>query len=249
MRGWLPYWELLGAAHHLGGDFRAEFDAGAESRKRYPDRLSALIPAVRALTALGRDRELERLIREADRMGPDPYGTTLGGLLRQAGEEALAHGRPVMSTALFLRSQRWYVRRIQGPDASRADTLAAAELAYDLGQLGQAAGLLGAGREAPEEIGLAGRIAARLGRSDEARALAARLEADHRPYQIGRPSLAAARIGGALRDTVMTLRALANAFMAGREYDLWIHRTPEFAWLRPNREFQLLVRPKRRSDP
>jgi tetratricopeptide (TPR) repeat protein len=249
MRGWLPYWELLGAAHHLRGEFRAELGAGAESRTRYPGRLSALIPAVRALTALGRDSELERLIGQAARMGPDPYGTTLGGLLRQAGEEAVAHGRPVMSRAYFVRSQRWYADRMQQSAATRADTMAAAELAYNLGELEHAAGLLGREPAAPEEIGLAGRIAVRRGRSDEARVLAARLEADRRPHQFGGPSLAAARIGGVLRDTVVTLRALANAFRAGREYDLWIHRTPEFAWLRLNPEFQLLVRPNSRTSP
>ena len=98
----------------------------------------------------------------------------------------------------------------------------------------------------PEEIGLAGRVAVRLGRGGAARTLAARLAADHRPYQFGRPALAEARIAGALRDTVLTLKALAEAFKDGREYDLWIHRTPEFAWLRHEPAFQALVRLKSR---
>jgi tetratricopeptide (TPR) repeat protein len=248
MRGWVPYWELLGALHHLRGDFRAELRAGAEAHRRYPGRLSALISSVRALTALGRDAEMERLLADAATMEPDPYGTTLGGLLRQAGQEALAHGRPLASNSYFLRSRTWYDARLGVPHATRADTTSAADLAYELGQWEQAASLLGPDLSTPEEIGLAGRIAARRGRSEKARVLAGQLEADRRPYQFGRPSLAEARIGGALRDTVMTLRALANAFKDGREYDLWIHLTPEFGWLRRNPEFQLLVRPKPRGS-
>jgi hypothetical protein len=248
MRGWIPYWELLGAAHHLKGDFRGELSAGAEARTRYPGRLSALVPSVRALTALGRDSELQRLLGQAAAMGRDPYGTTLGGLLHQAGEEALAHGRPLASNAHFLQSRQWYNDRMRGPAATRADTVAAASLAYELRQWDEAAELLGPDPKGPAELGLAGRIAARRGRADEARTIASRLAADRRPYQFGGPSLAEARIAGVLRDTVMTLRALANAFKAGREYDLWIHRTPEFAWLRSNPAFQQLVGPKPRSD-
>lgn len=109
--------------------------------------------------------------------------------------------------------------------------------------------MIGLDPRGPEEVGLAGRVAARLGRTDEARAIAARLVAERRPYQFGGPALAEARIAGVLRDTVMTLRALANAFKDGQEYDLWIHRTPEFAWLRSNAEFKQLVEPKLRSGP
>jgi hypothetical protein len=249
MRGWIPYWELLGALHHLRGNFRAELRAGAQAQRRYPGRLYALIPSVRALSALGHESELELLLVKAATMRSDPYGTTLGGLFRQAGEEALAHGRPFASRAYFLQTLHWYLDRMRSAAATRTDTIAAAEVSYNLGQLEQAADLLGPDPETPEEIGLAGRIAARLGRNDEARGLAGRLEADRRPYQFGRPSLAEARIGGALRDTVLTLRALANALKDGREYDLWIHLTPEFAWLQLHPKFQLLVKPRARTSP
>ncbi len=110
MRDWIPYWEVLGAAYHLEGRFKAELGAGNEARARYPARLFALLPSLRALAALGRDSELARLFQEAAAMGVDPYGTTLGQLYREAGEEAMAHGRPAAAETYFKQGLTWQRR-------------------------------------------------------------------------------------------------------------------------------------------
>jgi len=245
MRGWAAYWELLGAAHHLEGDYTAELRAGDEARSRYPRRLFALLPSVRALAAMGRDEDLGKLLDQSATLGRDPAGTTVATLLHEAGDEALAHGRPAAARAYFERSLRWYQDRLRAGAATHADTMETANLLYALGRWKEAAPLVGPSPESVDQIGLAGLLAARQGRVDEARALASRLAADRRPYQFGEAPVEEARITALLGDTATALAALRNAFQAGRHYDLWIHRTPEFAILRSSPEFQELTRPKR----
>jgi hypothetical protein len=192
---------------------------------------------------MGRDSELRRLLDEAATFGRDPAGTTIGELLHEAGDEALAHGRGA-ARSYFARSLRWYTERLRGSGATYADSFATANLSYALGRWQDAAALLGPSPVSPDEIGMAGLIAVHLGRIGEGRAIASRLAADRTPYQFGGPYVGQARIAGLLGDTVTALTALQNAFKAGRVYDLWIHRVPELALLRSNPKFQDLVRPK-----
>jgi len=245
MRGWAAYWELLGTAYHLKGEYKAELRAGEEARSRYPTRLFPLLPSVRALAAMGRDAELDRLLDESATLSGDPAGTSVGALLREAGDEALAHGQADAAKTYFVRGLQWYTDRSRDAGVTHADSIATANILYALGRWKEADALVEPNTEAAEEIGLLGLIAVKLGRPQEARAIESRLARDRRPYQFGAPYLAEARIAGLLRDTVTALEALRNAFKAGRQYDLWIHRTPELAVLRSNPEFQELVRPKR----
>jgi hypothetical protein len=244
MRGWLHYWELLGTAYHLKGDLDAETRVGEEARRRYPDRLFALLPSVRALAARGEDSELNRLLTGAAQLGSDPYGVTLGSLLREAGDEAQAHGRSQTGAGYYQRSLDWHLIRLRNASATHADSVATANLLYALGRWRESDALLHADGTVAEEVGLRGMLAARLGKVEEASAIATRLGADGRPHQLGAPFLAQARVAGVLRDTALALSAIREAFSHGRHYDLWIHRTPELGLLRPNRVYQELVRPK-----
>jgi tetratricopeptide (TPR) repeat protein len=244
MRGWLHYWELLGTAYHLKGDLDSEKRVGEEARRRYPDRPFALLPSVRALAAAGDTSGLDRLLGDAARLGSDRYGVTLGSLLREAADEALAHGRSQMAARYYQRSLDWYLRRLHDPSAAHSDSVTAANLLYAVGRWQQAEAVLHADGAAAEEVGLRGLLAARMGRVDEARAIANALGADRRPHQLGAPFLAQARVAGLLLDTVLALSAVREAFSHGRHYDLWIHRTPELAILRSNPAFRELVRAK-----
>jgi tetratricopeptide (TPR) repeat protein len=244
MRGWIPYWELLGTAYHLKGDFDAELDAGTAAAARYPERLFALLPTVRSLAATGKHAELERVLREAVRLSPDPYGTSYGTILRDAGEEAAAHRGQPAGRPYLRRSLLWYVDRLRDSSASRRDTVAAAALLYELGESPRAAALLGSNPRGVEEVGLAGLIAASSRRVVEAESIATSLREDVRKHQLGAPYLAEARIEGLLGDTAAALGAFERAFRTGRHYDLWIHRTPELALLHNHPRYLELIRPK-----
>jgi hypothetical protein len=244
MRGWIAYWEVLGDAYHLKGDYRAEVAAGQEARSRYPRRAFALLPSVRALAALGRDAEVEQLLKQAALLEPDPARTNPGVLANEAGEEALAHGREEAARAYFELAASWYAARVKARGANRSDSLAFANLMYALSEWHGALALLSSA-SGPDALGLRGRIAARTARPAAAREAIAQLASDRTPYQFGGPSVEQARISALLGDTAAALDALQTAFRKGRVYDLWIHRTTEFAGLRTNQRFQDLVRLKR----
>ena len=75
---------------------------------------------------MGRDAELSRLLDESATLNRDPAGTTIGALLREAGEEALAHGRAPAARTYFGRALRWYADRIRDRGATHADSIATA---------------------------------------------------------------------------------------------------------------------------
>jgi hypothetical protein len=164
MRGWVPYHEVLGAAHHLLGHFENELALGRDAQRRFPGRLYALRPTVPALAATGRIAELDRLLAAAVDLPPDPYGL-------------LAH----------------------------------------------------------------------QGRRTEAEAIATRLASDRRPFQVGAPLVARARIATALGDSAGAVELLRQAFAAGKGHDLWLHRDADFDALRALASFQQLIVP--RSGP
>ena len=245
MRGWVSYWDELGSLLHLKSDYSAELDAGRKARDMYPDRMYALVPSVRALAALGRTSELTLLLDDAARMKDDRNGTSLGLLLREAGAELRAHGHLAAAESMFARGTDWYTKRLGSSPVAAADSLALARLLYDRGSVKEAAALMPRNSADAETVGLSGMIDARSNRVDNARAAMARLTADKRPYQFGEPQIALARIAALLGDSAIAISALREAFAAGKEYDLWIHRTSEFDGIRTNTAFVELVRPRR----
>ena len=244
MRGWVTYWDELGSLNHLKGDYNAELNAGVRARAMYPDRLYALLPSVRALAALGRDADVSSLLVDAARMKDDQNGTTLGSLLWEAGDELRAHGRPAPADSLFAQASRWYAKRLDSSHSSRPDSLSLANVLYALGRDAEAASLLSETSGDIETLSLRGLIAAHSHRVDDARSTMARLAESRRPYQFGASEIARARIAALLGDSTEALSALREAFASGKEYDLWIHRMPEFASLRSNPAFIAMVRPR-----
>jgi hypothetical protein len=62
---------------------------------------------------------------------------------------------------------------------------------------------------------------------------------------MGAAHVAEARIAAAVGLEERAVRALERAFAAGKEYDLWLHRDPDFQPLRTNPSFQRLLVPRR----
>ena len=245
MRGWVPYWVVLGAAHHLKGDYDAELSVGERARALYSSRLYAFRPSVRALAARGDTREtsLATILREAQLLKDDPYGTTLGALMREGSEEALAHDRPVVADSLRARSVVWYRERVRTHGAP-ADSLALSALLLSSGRAAEASTLLVGKDSMPQVMELRGLIAANAGRTEEARAIVRHLERNTGPYQFGARDLSRAKILSLLGDTAAALTALEAAISAGHEYDLWLHRAPEFASIRHTARFTILTHRK-----
>src|SRR5262249_42712882 len=91
-RGDPGYWVVLAFALHMLGDYERQLEVVKELRQRYPDVHSALSLQARALAALGRTTELNRVLDEVMLIPPAPeYGAV--GLLYHliAADELLAH--------------------------------------------------------------------------------------------------------------------------------------------------------------
>jgi tetratricopeptide (TPR) repeat protein len=247
MRGWIYFWDYLGLAYHLAGDFAAELDVGRRARAAYPDRLYALNPEVRPLAALGRIDQLDRDLEQAGRLEREP-GVSVGTLLQEAALELRAHGHPDEARRYWERSLTWLDAQARPTGEPASDGLARANALYALDRYDQAARITDALAAEdpgnPDYVGLRGVLAARIGEARTADSCAARLAAMPRKYSFGVPSVWEARIAAVRgqRDSAVTL--LRKAFQEGREYDLWIHRDIELESLRGYPPFEALVRPK-----
>lgn len=110
-RGWLRdyegYWRSWADAHHLLGEHERELAVGREGRRRHPHQWGPRYAEVWALAALGRAKELERAIRDAESLAPEGWRSSLGTLLLDAGRELREHGHPGGHRFLE-RSVRWF---------------------------------------------------------------------------------------------------------------------------------------------
>jgi serine/threonine-protein kinase len=248
MRRWIPYYEVLGSAYHLAGRFSDELAVGEEARHRYPDRLYAFLPSVRALGALDRIPALNAVLANGAALSPDPYGTTISQLYLEAGDELRAHGDS-------LGSQTYYSLALERAKAflsttpKRENLRVTAEAQKGLGRWSDVANTAAAlnrldGAD-PDYRGLLGTALARIGKNLEAASMLSALNADRRPYLFGRVPLAEARIASALGHTDEALADLRRSFAEGRQFDLWVHRDSDFDVLRPLPQFQALVALKR----
>jgi tetratricopeptide (TPR) repeat protein len=245
LRRWVPYWDVRGTIAHLRRDRSAELAAASQARKAIPDRLFALLPAIRALAAAGRLAELDALLQEADRLPADPSANQ-SLLLREAAEELRAHGHPGDATRYWEANLRWL--ETPARDTGAESRYARASALYALGRYAQAVpladSLLSGVAPQLDWVGLRGVLAARLGDSARAEQMVIRLAAEPRRYNFGVPTLWRARIAAVSgrRDPAVAL--LAQAFAEGREYDLWLHRDLDFEPLRSYPPFIALSGPR-----
>jgi TolB-like protein len=243
MRQWIPYYEVLGSAYHMTGRFSDELALGDDARRRYPARLYALLPSIRALAALDRIPALNAALAAAATFPADPYGTTVGRLYIEAGDELHSHGDT-------MRARGYYAKALEsdaGTDPAGKLQVKAAAL-RGLGRWGEvertAKALAVIDSTNPDYKGMLGTALAHAGKTEEADAIAAALANDARPYLFGRPALERARIEAALGRTDDALVDLRRAFAQGHQFDLWVHRDADFDKLRSLSQFQSIVAPK-----
>ncbi len=248
MRGWIPYYHVLGTAYHLLNRFSEEAAVGDDVRRRYPNRLFAFLPTVRALAAKGDTAALRQLLSSAAGVPRDPYGTSLSQLLVEAAEELRAHGRAAHSR-LFYSMALQQLASASKPAIGHDDLLLRGRAEMGLGHWTQAEGtfraLVRTDSAAVAYHGFLGAVLAQLHKTAEARMILAALERERRPYLYGQVDVAQARIAAALGDPDAAVSHLARAFSEGLQFDLWIHRDPDFESLRSLTRFRAMVAPKR----
>lgn len=244
MQGFLPYWDLRTAVAHAFGDYASEERLGRETIKRFPGRLAAHLGVARALSSRGSPGELDIFLRDLQPLPLEPvggYSLSFGSFLTEVGTELAAHGHAKQADDVFERAMTWYSGG--GDQTGRPEEIA--RLAYALRQWDAAApivdSLLASDSTNPDWRGLRGLIAARRREDALARRIAAQLEADRTPYRFGYSTLDRARIAAILGDSTSALALLQQALREGKEYDLWLHRDPDFASLRQNPTFRTIL--------
>jgi tetratricopeptide (TPR) repeat protein len=260
-REYAPYWEVLTQTRHQLGEYEAERAAAERGRVLHPDHVPIFYAEVRALAALGRIADAERLLERASDLSPDPLHTP-AEVMWAIGREFHAHGHAAAAERAFARALRWYDGRPAAEQTSPALRSRRAEVLYAAGRWDEARRLFEQlAAERPGEpspvgdhgmYGLAplgdadyrgylGALAARRG--DRAAALAAdsALAAWPDSYLLGRHTFWRARIAALLGERERAVTLLHEALQQGRTYVL-VHAEADFAPLRDLSAFQELVR-------
>ena len=267
LRLYAPYFEELTLAYHLLGDYQAELTAAQRGRHMHPDRLTSFYNEARALAALGRVDDVERLLSEILDL-PGEALNTPADVIRVLGAELRAHGHAATAEAAFTRVLRWYAELPSAERAKPATRARHAEALYTAGRWEEAQrifdqlttlpsglppgavkqenyiGTLAAGApDAVDRRGYLGALAARRGDRVAALAADSALGALQSAYLVGRHTYWRARIAALLGDGERAVALLREALKEGRTYPM-LHAEADLTPLQHLLSFRELIRPK-----
>ncbi|HET7458022.1 MAG TPA: serine/threonine-protein kinase [Gemmatimonadaceae bacterium] len=236
---------------HMLGRHEEELTLARALRARFPEYPSLTLAEARALVALGRTAEVQRM---ADSIARAPASTARGPgsitvrqALRAIAAEARAHGQAALAQRLLERTLSTY-------DALPADSLrlpayarGRAQTLYLLGRYREAeAALLALGPDTTfGGLDALGTAAAYAGDRATAERVSAQVAARaDRKYIVGTAEYIRAEIADALGDHEEALDLLRRAEAKGSVLYELLHTSPEFASLRNDPAFQELVKPR-----
>ena len=219
----LAFW--TGALHMLG-DHEEELKEARWGRSLYPQILNVRALEARALVALGRTDNLNKLVNEITATPSEwvythccvPHGTP-GYVMLSAAEELRAHGRHEDSLKMAGRAADWYRARV-GEEARSEDTRSGLGIAlYEAERWQEARAVFAAlAAEHPDNISYKGRLgtlAARQGDRPTAQRIAQELRHLERPYSYGEQFARSARILAILGDREGAVASLHEALAQG----------------------------------
>jgi predicted Zn-dependent protease len=216
---------LTGALHQLG-EHEEELKMARRGKETYPHLLNLHAYEARALVALGRIAEAERLVADILAM-PSQWAwpscclprATPGYVMICAAEEMRTHGHRDASLKMAAQAAEWYGSRV-GEEAREEETRAhRAEALYRAERWDEARAAFSAlAREHPENIDYLARLgslAARRGDRAEALRTAEKLRTLDRPYLLGKHTYRSARILALLGDREGATARLREAVAQG----------------------------------
>ncbi len=246
MKDWPYYWSVMTLAYHMLGRYREELKQARRGRRQFPEVFWLLQHEVRALAALGRIEEIDRLIDQSLNMKYDKIYTP-GWLMNNAGQELRVHGFPKGSLQMFDRAVRWLQAR---PDEEKATKICREQLArayYGVGRWPEAQSLYeGLSKEEPDNLlylRMCGALAARRGDREEALRISKRLEEIKRPYLWGSPAYHRACIASLLGEKEAAVGLLQEAVSQMRHYP-YLYEDMDLNPLRDYPPFKELIKPK-----
>ena len=243
----VSYWLFLANAHHLLGAHEEELEAVRKGRDRYPDEVVLAALEMRALAALGRADELQRVIDSSLRLPRVRYPWLGGGIWRAAGE-LRAHGDREASRAMANRAVDWYLA-LPPDEAARWGARNGHAKSYYVAERWEEseAAFLAMDEERPDirdVVGFLGVLAARRGDREEALRRAERVTEIGNPYVHGRGIYWQACIAAQLGDRERGISLLLEAYSQGRAMGVGLHSDMDLEPLHEDPRYQELVRPK-----
>jgi tetratricopeptide (TPR) repeat protein len=255
--------DWTGALHVLG-EHEEELKQARRGRDIYPHLLNLHAYEARALVALGRIDEMEKLIEEILAI-PSKWAypscclprATPGYVMLSAAEELRAHGHREASLKMAGRAVEWYRGRV-GEETRQEDTRSGlGDALYQAERWEEAKAVFAAlATEHPDNIfhkGRLGTLAARLGDRAKALRIAEELRRLERPYLYGNHTFRSARtialLGDKERAFALLREAVAQASGSMEEPDAYgygfIYRhSMDLESLRGYPPFEELIKPK-----
>jgi predicted Ser/Thr protein kinase/TolB-like protein len=242
---------LLTTAYHVLGNHKQELKIASRLRKAYPQPLDMLLLEARALAALGRVKDLLKLIEESKTLPPQT-GYSPGSIMFESGRELRAHGHKEAAIQVLNQTVQWFESRPQAEKAIAVNRFDLARTFYTLDKWDESEALFeGLHSELPDDnlvgvnyYGYLGSIAARKGNREEALKISQKMKDNKTPYVFGNPTYWRARIAALLGDKEGAVNLLWEAIKQGYDYtDLYFYPM-DFESLQDFPPFQQLMKPK-----
>jgi tetratricopeptide (TPR) repeat protein len=233
------------------GNHSQELKIAIRLRKAYPQLLNSLYLEARALAALGRVKDLQKLIEESKTLPPQT-GYSPGSIMFESGRELRAHGHKEAAIQVLNQAVQWFESRPQAEKAMAANRLGLAKTFYALDNWDKAEALFeDLHSELPDDnyvgvdyYGYLGSIAARKGNREEALKISQTLKDNKTHYLLGNHTYWRARIAALLGDKEGAVYLLQEAVNQGHDYtDLYFYPM-DFESLQDFPPFQQLMKPK-----
>jgi tetratricopeptide (TPR) repeat protein len=233
-------------AHHMLGNYKQELKEARRGLEYYPNMLSLRRHEVRALVALGRVNEVNKIIDES--LAITSQAGTPGDIMREAAQELRAHGHQEAYKEVAARAVDWYQDRFSEKEVTEKKQYDLAHALYIAEQWEQCQALIEElASEKPDNIdykGYLGTLAARSGDRERALRISTELMNIDSPYLFGNHTYWRASIASLLGEREQAVALLRDAFAQGRDYGVYLHRDMDLEPLRDYSPFQELLRPK-----
>ncbi len=240
------WFSVLAEAHHMLAEYRKEIEVAKKGRKYYPKDLSFTRIEARALAALGKKDEVQRVVEGC--LSVDAPSGTPGSVMMEAAREFYVHGHKVEGQEMAAAAIEWAESRPEAERETKGRQEFYSEALYFAGRWDEAGRIfesLAAGD--PDNIdyqGYLGTLAARRGDREGARRVFEELGKLERPFLLGNHSWWQARIASLLGEKEQAVGLLRAAFSQGLTYGVYLHREIDLEPLWDYPPFKELLRPK-----
>jgi serine/threonine protein kinase/tetratricopeptide (TPR) repeat protein len=245
MKGWTPYWDVMTMAYHMLGEHKQELKQARRGRKQYPEDIGVLSFEVRALAALGKIEEINKLVNKTFTMPQEGWNS--GWVMVEAGRGLKLHGFKNESLELAGRAIKWLEARPSEGKKTKDYRNELANASYIAEKWEDARtlynGLLKDDPENLDYLTYCGSLAARRGDREEALRISKQLEEMNNPYLFGKNTYSRACIASLLGEKEDAVRLLQEAISKGLYFDR-LYTELDLEPLRDFPPFKELMKPK-----